>query len=91
MLDVGLSEIVVASAVGLIVLGPERLPEAIRWVARHLHYLKNGFRQARTEFDREMGLDDLRRDLHNESLMRTFQDETRKITKDLNEQGRDPR
>ncbi|SPJ17291.1 putative Sec-independent protein translocase protein TatB [Burkholderiales bacterium] len=59
MLDFG--EILLIGAVALVVLGPERLPQAARTLGQWIGKLQNYVSQMRVEFDREFHLADLRR------------------------------
>ena len=54
MFDIGFLELVIIAIVGLLVMGPERLPGAIRtgglWLAR----LKASFQNIKSDFEREI-------------------------------------
>ncbi len=69
MFDIGFAELVLIFIVGLLVLGPERLPTAIRTVSLWLGRLRRSFTAIRDEIEREIGADDIKRQLHNESIM----------------------
>lgn len=70
MFDVGFSEILVVLVVALIVLGPDKLPAAARTLGLWLGRIKYLVHSARQDFEREIGADDIRRQLHNEQVMR---------------------
>jgi sec-independent protein translocase protein TatB len=72
MFDVGFGEIVLLFIVSLIVLGPERLPVAIRTAGLWLGRLKRSYRNIRADIEREIGADDIRRQLHNEEVMESL-------------------
>ena len=74
MFDIGFSEIIVCCVVALIVIGPERLPETVRTVGLWVGRLKRSLRETRVEIERQMGVDDIRRQLHNEDIMRSIED-----------------
>jgi sec-independent protein translocase protein TatB len=74
MFDVSFSELLLILVVGLLVFGPEKLPEVIRSVTRGIAKFRNGFNQIRTDIEREVGIDELKRDLHNQSIIDTFKD-----------------
>lgn len=69
MFDIGFAELVLIFIVGLLVLGPERLPKAIRTLSLWLGRLRRSFTAIRDEIEREIGADDIKRQLHNESIM----------------------
>ena len=77
MFDIGFSEIVVCAIVALLVIGPERMPEAVRTVGLWIGRLKRGLRETRSEIERQIGVDDIRRQLHNEDIMRSLEDARR--------------
>lgn len=73
MFDVGFFELIIVAIIGLFVIGPERLPGAIRavamWVGRVRYYIS----ETRSEFEKHIGADDIRRELHNEQVMRSLE------------------
>lgn len=74
MFDIGFAELVLIFIVGLLVLGPERLPTAIRTLSLWLGRLRRSFTAIRDEIEREIGADDIKRQLHNESIMANLKD-----------------
>jgi sec-independent protein translocase protein TatB len=81
MFDIGFAELIVIGIVGLLVIGPDRLPETIRTAALWFGRLKRGLSSARQEFEQQIGADDIRRELRNESIMA----ELKKIEDDVGE------
>jgi sec-independent protein translocase protein TatB len=71
--DIGFSELIVCAIVALIVIGPERMPEAVRTVGLWIGRFKRSLRETRSEIERQMGMDDIRRQLHNEEIMRDLE------------------
>ena len=72
MFDIGLFELVLVAVISLLVLGPERLPEAVRTAALHIGRLKRMYRAVRSDIEREIGADEIRRQLHNEEIMQSL-------------------
>jgi len=70
MFDIGFLELLVIALITLVVMGPERLPEAIRTISLWLGRLKQLWTRARAEIETEVGLDDIRHQLHNEEVLR---------------------
>ena len=68
----GFFEILLIAVVALFVVGPERMPEAVRSVALTIGRIKRSFNSARTELEKQIGTDDIRRQLHNESVMESL-------------------
>ena len=69
MFDVGFSELLLVGLVALLVLGPERLPVAARMAGLWIGRLKRSFNTLKTEVEREIGADEIRRQLHNENIL----------------------
>ena len=69
MFDIGFSELLLVGLVALIVLGPERLPGAARTAGLWIGRLKRSFNNIRSEVEREIGADEIRRQLHNENIL----------------------
>ena len=65
----GFFEILLIAIVTLLVVGPERMPETVRSVALTLGRIKRSFNSARDEIEKQIGTDDIRRQLHNEAVM----------------------
>ena len=69
MFDIGFSELLLVGLVALIVFGPERLPGAARTAGLWIGRLKRSFGAIKAEVEREMGADEIRRQLHNEQIL----------------------
>jgi sec-independent protein translocase protein TatB len=87
MFDIGFAELLLIAIVGLLVLGPERLPIAIRTVSLWVGRLRRSFGEIRAEIEREVGADEIRRQLHNESVMASLKDSKNKIDQSIKEAG----
>lgn len=61
MFDVGFSELVVIALVGLIVIGPERMPRVARTVGHLLGRLQRYVGDVKADISREMQLEDLKK------------------------------
>ena len=59
MLDVGFSEILLTSAIALIVLGPERLPKVARQVGHWMGRARAMARQLSDQLEREVSAEEL--------------------------------
>ncbi len=69
MFDVGFTELMLVGLVALLVLGPERLPGAARTAGLWIGRLKRSFSTIKAEVEREIGADEVRRQLHNERIL----------------------
>lgn len=69
MFDIGFSELVLVGLVALVVLGPDRLPGAVRTASLWIGRAKRSFLSIKQEVEREIGADEIRRQLHNEQIL----------------------
>ena len=76
--NIGWGEIFFILIIGLIVIGPERLPGAARTAGLWVGRLKRSFNAIKQEVEREIGADEIRRQLHNEHIL-SLEQEARKI------------
>lgn len=79
MFDIGFTELLLVAVVTLLVIGPEKLPETLRTLGLWLGRLRRSFVAVKSEIEREIGMDDVRRQLHNEAIM----DEMKRIEKEV--------
>jgi sec-independent protein translocase protein TatB len=73
MSDIGFSELILIAIVGLIVIGPQKLPHAIRTCALWIGRVKRSISETRREIEQQLGADDIRRELQNEQVMRNLE------------------
>ena len=69
MFDISFIELLVIFVVALLVLGPDKLPGAIRTAALWLGRAKRSFTKVKAEIEQQINADDIRRQLHNESIL----------------------
>jgi len=62
MLDFGFSEILLTSAIALVVLGPERLPKVARQVGNWMGRARSMARQLSEQLEREVSAEELMRE-----------------------------
>ncbi len=87
MFDIGFPELVLVAIVGLLVIGPERLPEALRTLGLWLGRMRRSFTSVKNEIEKEIGMDEVRRQLHNEAIM----DEMKRIESEVRSTADDVR
>lgn len=87
MFDIGFAELIVIAIVGLLVIGPDQLPGTIRTASLWLGRLRQGFQSIKADVEREIGADDIRQQLHNESVLKSLnasKQELKNLQTDLN-------
>ena len=85
MFDIGFTELLVCLVVALVVIGPEQLPGTVRTVGLWIGRLKRSLRDTRNEIERQIGADDIRRQLHNEEVMQNLEEARLRIEKTMRE------
>lgn len=63
MFDIGFAELLLIGVVGLLVIGPERLPEAVRTASQWLRHFKRGFNTMKREIEQELDVDSVKKQL----------------------------
>jgi sec-independent protein translocase protein TatB len=81
--DIGFSEILLLVAIALIVIGPKRLPEAARFLGYWIGKLRRSLQNARRDMERELGIDDIRREVHNQLLLEQLESERQQVAETL--------
>jgi len=87
--DIGFSELLLIAVVGLLVLGPERLPTAVRTTSLWICCLGRPFTEIRAEVEREIGADEIRAQLRNEEIMDQLR-ESREVIESTSREIRQP-
>jgi len=80
MFDIGFPELLVILLVGLVVVGPDKLPQLIKSLTKGFRTIKSYLNQTRSQLERSVGMDEIRQDLHNEKIMENLK-ETQKPKK----------
>ena len=74
MFDIGFPELLVIVFVGLLVVGPEKLPQIIKTLTRSFETFRSYLRDVRSEIEKSVGMDEIRQDLHNEKIMKDLKE-----------------
>ena len=80
MFDIGFAELIIIAVVGLLVIGPERLPGTIRTASLWLNRIKRGFNDIKQEVQQE---------LHNDSVMQELRKTGEQLKKQADGIGQD--
>jgi sec-independent protein translocase protein TatB len=70
MFDIGFPELIAIAVISLLVIGPDKLPETIRSLALWFGRFKRSFNDLRSEIEKEIGADEIKQQLHNESVLK---------------------
>ena len=85
MFDIGFSELLLIALVTLLVMGPERLPQTVRSISLWIGRLKQMLAKARQDLEQEVGMDDIRQQLHNEQIMRDLNESKEHLEESYNQ------
>lgn len=79
MPDIGFSEILLVIVIALVVIGPKRLPEAARFLGYWTGKLRRTLQNARADMERELGIDDIKREVHNQLRLEELEAERKQV------------
>ena len=92
MFDIGFPELLLISIVALLVIGPDKLPATIRTMSLWMGRFRRSFSKIKQEIENEIGADEIKAQLHNESVMqdleksrKTLQEVKDKVNGTINE------
>ena len=69
MFDIGLLELLLIAVISLLVLGPERLPGAVRSGAKTFYWFKRQASNAKVEINKAFDLNEAYQDSRNEEIL----------------------
>ncbi len=83
MLNIGMTELLAFGIIALLVLGPDKLPEAARFAGKWYGKIKRMISSVQNDIDRELRLSELREQMQNE--MQRIQELEQKMQAQLHE------
>lgn len=83
MFDIGFAELLLLGIVGLLVLGPERLPTAVRTVSIYIGKLRRSFNSIRNEIERELHTEEIKREIHNQAVLDSLKETEQQLREGL--------
>ena len=87
-MDIGIQEVLLISVIALLVLGPERLPTAIRSIALTVNRLKRSFDKLKADIEREIDADQIREQIHNENILAELGEPVEQLQQTLDDFGK---
>ena len=85
MFDIGFPELVLVSIVALLVIGPDKLPAAVRTLALWVGRFRRSLASIKAEIEQELGADEIRQQLHNESIMKELSETREQLENIVND------
>lgn len=81
MFDIGFAELVIIGVVALLVIGPERLPGAVRTASLWINRIRRGFNEIKAEVQQELHNDQVMQEL--KQAGEQLKDDTQAIAQDV--------
>lgn len=92
MFDIGFMELLVVAIVGMVVIGPERLPEAARAVGKSVGKVKHFFNAMQRQIDQEIRMEALNKQVMEETkdLEITLNTDLKPVSKPAEQKDKKP-
>ena len=74
MFEIGFPELLLILFVGLVVVGPDKLPQIIKSTTRVFRTFRHYFNEVRSQIEESVGMDGIRQDLHNEEILESLKE-----------------
>ena len=68
MFDIGFPELILIAVLGLVILGPERLPAALRAIGLWLGRAQRSYHSVKEQIEKEVGMEEVHRQLRREVM-----------------------
>tara|TARA_B100000575_G_scaffold198456_1_gene160571 strand:+ start:205 stop:438 length:234 start_codon:yes stop_codon:yes gene_type:complete len=75
MFDIGLLELFLIAVVSILVLGPEKLPVAVRSIAKTFYWFKKQTSDAKEEMNKAFDLNEVYQDSRNEEILNEIREQ----------------
>jgi sec-independent protein translocase protein TatB len=69
LLQIGFLEIALILIIGLLVIGPKRLPEVVKTWLKFYKKIQNQFAEFKKNFEEDIGAEEIKKDVFNEMRM----------------------
>ena len=82
MFQIGFLEILIILILGLVIIGPKRLPVVVKNVLKFYRRIQNKFINFRRDFEEEIGSEEINKDVFNELRMEELKKEDKSKNND---------
>lgn len=83
MFDIGFQELLLIGVLSLLIMGPERLPGAVRTATLWISRLRRSFLAIKADIEREVGVDELKQQIHNETIMKSLEQTKKDVEQNI--------
>lgn len=84
-MSIGIQEIILISFMALVILGPERLPIVIKNILSFSKKIKRTFNQIKADLEREVNINEITQEIHNEEILRELGEPIEQIKKNTDD------
>ena len=81
MFEIGFPELLLILFVGLVVVGPDKLPQIIKSTTKAFRTLRAYFNEFKSQIEKSVGMEEIRQDLHNEKIMENLKENKKAVSK----------
>ena len=80
-MSIGIQEVILISLMALIILGPERLPLAIKNILSFSKRIKRSFNQIKADLEKEVNINEITQEIHNEQILKELGEPVEQLKK----------
>jgi|TARA_B100002019_G_scaffold202802_1_gene175814 sec-independent protein translocase protein TatB len=80
-MSIGIQEVFLISLMALMILGPERLPIALKNILSFSKKIKRSFNKIKADLEREVNINEITQEIHNEQILKELGEPVEQLKK----------
>ena len=80
-MSIGIQEVFLISLMALMILGPERLPIALKNILSFSKKIKRSFNKIKVDLEREVNINEITQEIHNEQILKELGEPVEQLKK----------
>lgn len=80
-MSIGIQEVFLISLMALMILGPERLPVALKNILSFSKKIKRSFNKIKADLEREVNINEITQEIHNEQILKELGEPVEQLKK----------
>jgi sec-independent protein translocase protein TatB len=80
-MSIGIQEVFLISLMALMILGPERLPIALKNILSFSKKIKRSFNKIKADLEREVNINEMTQEIHNEQILKELGEPVEQLKK----------
>jgi sec-independent protein translocase protein TatB len=80
-MSIGIQEVFLISLMALMILGPERLPIALKNILSFSKKIKQSFNKIKADLEREVNINEITQEIHNEQILKELGEPVEQLKK----------